>query len=276
MTNSAGGDQRFSDAIAQLYEQYLVPLIFEPYARDLACRLVPLQASSVLELAAGTGAVTRQMADLLPAATTIVATDLNPPMLEQAMRIGTSRPISWRQADAMDLPFDDKRFDAVVCQFGAMFFPDQPSAFAEARRVLRPGGRLLFSVWDRIEDNEFADCVTQAMAQLFPADPPGFLTRLPHGHHDRRVIADALAQAGFTRPPAFDTVALHSRADSARTVATAFCQGTPLRTEIEARDPAGLSRATEFAAAALARRFGTGPVSGRIQAIVVTARREPP
>ena len=273
MTNSANGDRVFSGSIAQLYEQYMVPLIFEPYARDLADRLASLQPSAVLEIAAGTGVVTRHMAARFPDHVSIVATDLNQPMLDHAMSIGTSRAVKWRQADAMHLPFGDGTFDAVVCQFGVMFFPDKAAAFAEARRVLRPGGTFLFNVWDRIEDNEFADCVTQTMAGLFPADPPRFLARLPHGYYDQGAIATALAQGDFTGATVFETVTAQSSAESPRIVATAFCQGTPLRSEIEARDTSILGEATDVAAAALGQRFGTGQVIGKIQAIVIAASR---
>ena len=180
--NTSSGDRAFAGSIPQLYEQYMVPLIFDPYARDLTGRLVALKPSSVLEIAAGTGVVTRHMAAQLPDHASIVSTDLNQDMLDHAQSMGTSRAVSWRQADAMSLPFEDSCFDAVVCQFGAMFIPDKAAAFAQARRVLRPGGTLLFNVWDRVEDNEFADCVTQSMARLFPGDLPRFLARLPHGY----------------------------------------------------------------------------------------------
>ena len=272
--NSSNGDRIFSGSIAQLYEQYLVPLIFDPYAKDLANRLASLQPSAILEIAAGTGAVTRHMADQLPADVSIIATDLNQPMIDHAMSIGTSRSVTWQQADAMSLPFGDGTFDAVVCQFGAMFFPDKAAAFAEARRVLRPGGTFLFNVWDRIEDNEFAACVTQAMAGLFPTDPPRFLARLPHGYYDQTVISAALAHGGFTSTNTFDTVTAQSPAESPRIVAIAYCQGTPLRNEIEARDASILGKATDIATAAVGQRFGVGRVTGKIQAIVITATRD--
>ncbi|HEY6137275.1 MAG TPA: methyltransferase domain-containing protein, partial [Thermoanaerobaculia bacterium] len=178
------GDRGFHGSIPQLYEAYLVPLIFEPYAADLAQRLAAHPPARLLEVAAGTGVATRSLASVLPESTAIVATDLNQPMLAMAAATGTSRPVEWRQADAMQLPFADAAFDAVACQFGAMFFPDKARAFSEIRRVLRPGGVFLFSVWDRIEDNEFADDVTNALAALFPAHPPRFLARTPHGYHD--------------------------------------------------------------------------------------------
>src|SRR5258706_7272698 len=174
---SPATDKVFSGSIAELYEKYLVPLIFEPYATDVATRLVSRSPATVLEIAAGTGVVTRALASALPEGTSIVATDLNQPMLDQAAKVGTKRPVQWRQADAMQLPFADASFDTVACQFGVMFFPDRGAAFAEARRVLRPGGALLFNVWDRIEQNEFAHAVDGAVAAQFPADPPRFLAR---------------------------------------------------------------------------------------------------
>jgi SAM-dependent methyltransferase len=184
--------------------------------------------------------------------------------------VGTERPVRWQPADAMQLPFDDASFDVVVCQFGAMFFPDKPHAFAEARRVLRHGGVLLFNVWDRIEENELADTVTTALAGLFSADPPRFMARTPHGYSDMAAIARDLAGAGFDAPPRFETVAARSRAASAHAAAFAYCQGTPLRNEIEARDASRLGEATDMAEQALASRFGRGPVDGKIQACVVT------
>src|SRR5205823_2197093 len=136
----------------------------------------------------------------------IIATDLNQPMLDHASGIGTPRPVEWRQADAMQLPFDDAAFDAVVCQFGAMFFPDKRKAYGEARRVLAPNGLFIFNVWDRIEENHFADAVTTAMASLFPTDPPRFLVRTPHGYSDRATIVRDLADAGFAAAPEITTV----------------------------------------------------------------------
>lgn len=261
-------DKVFAGTLPQMYQAHLVPLIFEPYAVDLVKRLVARPVSRVLEIAAGTGVVTRTLVSLLPESVSLVASDLNQAMLDQAAALGTSRPVEWRRADAMQLPFEDGAFDAVVCQFGVMFFPDKAKAFAEGRRVLRSGGLLLFNVWDRIEENEFADAVTTALATLFPADPPRFLARTPHGYSDRAIIERDLAGGGFTAP-SFTTVQECSRAESPQEPAIGFCQGTPLRNEIEARDPAGLATATARAADAIARRFGRGAVEGRIQAHVV-------
>jgi SAM-dependent methyltransferase len=262
-------DKVFTGSIPRLYETYLVPLIFEPYAADLAKRLKAKRLSRLLEIAAGTGVVTRALASTLPESVSIVATDLNQAMLEQAANVGTKRAVEWRQADAMVLPFDDATFDAVVCQFGVMFFPDKAKAFSEARRVLKPEGVFLFNVWDRIEDNEFAHTVTDALGSVFPQDPPRFLARTPHGYYDRSRIARDLAEGGFTNLPQIDTLTARSRAKTAREPAIAYCQGTPLRNEIEARDAARLGEATDVAADAIAKRFGRGIVDGKIQAHIV-------
>jgi SAM-dependent methyltransferase len=265
-------DHAFAGSIPLLYDTHLVPLIFEPYAADLARRLSALPVRQVLEIAAGTGVVTRAMAAALPAEASIVATDLNQAMLDRASAVGVARPVVWRQADALRLPFPDRSFDAAVCQFGAMFFPDKARAFAEARRVLRPGGVFMFNVWGPLAENEFADTVTAALASVFPADPPRFMERTPHGYHDTAVIARDLAGGGFEEPPEIVTVEARSRAASARNAAIAYCQGTPLRNEIEARDPARLGEATDAAEAALAGRFGHGAVDGKVSAQVVVVR----
>jgi SAM-dependent methyltransferase len=263
------GDKVFAGSIPRLYEEYLVPLIFEPYAEDLAARLARTPPARVLEIAAGTGVLTRAMASALPESSSIVATDLNQPMIDHASAIGTPRPVEWRQADAAALPFEDATFDAVVCQFGAMFFPDKPAAFAQARRVLKRGGRFLFSVWDRLEENEFADVVTAALERVFPRDPPRFMARTPHGYHDKDIITRDLAKGGIARRPDIVTLPARSRAASHEIPAIAYCQGTPLRNEIEARAASRLAEATEACAEAIAARFGRGFVDGKIQAHVV-------
>lgn len=266
-------DKVFAGSVPRIYETLLVPLIFEPYATDIVGRLAAHHPSRILEVAAGTGVVTRALASALPHGTSIVATDLNQAMLDQAAAVGTSRTVEWRRSDALQLPFPDQSFDAVICQFGVMFFPDKAKAFAEALRVLRAGGLYMFSTWDRIEDNEFADCVTTALAAVFPSDPPRFLGRTPHGYHDRATIARDLANGGFTQPARITTVVATSRAESPRVPAMAFCHGTPLRNEIEARDANRLDEATDAATQAIALRFGSGAVEGKTQALVVEVER---
>lgn len=266
-------DKVFAGNIPEFYDRFLVPLIFEPYAADLAARVAVGKPERVLEVAAGTGVVTRALASRLPATARMVVTDLNSPMLEHARsRMGQDERIEWKTADAQELPFEDASFDAVACQFGAMFFPNKTRAFTEARRVLRPNGQYYFSVWDKIAENEFADVVTQAVGEMFPNDPPLFLARTPHGHHDVDALRKHLNSAGFSAV-SVEAVDARSKAPSAREPAVAYVQGTPLRNEVEARDASRLEEATRRAAEALAERFGSGPVDGRIRAYVVTAMR---
>jgi ubiquinone/menaquinone biosynthesis C-methylase UbiE len=264
-------DKVFAGSIPEMYERLMVPLIFEPYARDLAARLAKIRPANVLETAAGTGVVTRALASALPAETRLTVTDLNQPMLDHAKgRQPADSRIAWKQADALALPFEDRSFDAVACQFGAMFFPDKVQGYREARRVLKPGGHFFFSVWDRIEENDFADVITQELAAVFPNDPPRFLARTPHGYHHEKQIREEVKAAGFTNI-SIDAVDARSKAPSPRDPAIAYCQGTPLRSEIEARGAPGLQEATNRAADAMARKFGTGAVDGRIRALVISA-----
>jgi SAM-dependent methyltransferase len=270
----AATDRLFAGAIPTVYETHMVPLIFADYAVDLAARVVARSPGSVLELAAGTGVLTRALIDRLPSWVSVLATDLNPAMLAQAQAVGTKRAVTWRQADAMALPFPDGSFDAVTCQFGVMFLPDKARGYAEVHRVLSPGGVFVFNTWDRIEDNELADAALAGLAKVFPEDPPRFIARIPHGYFDTASIARDLARGGFTGAPKIETIALRSKAASARVAAIAFCQGTPLRNEIEARDPARLDAATAAVAEAIAARFAGGaldaPVEAKMQAHIVT------
>ncbi|MCC8982558.1 class I SAM-dependent methyltransferase [Bradyrhizobium acaciae] len=263
-------DKIFAGSVPQLYDRLMVPMIFAPYARDLAERIKGHRPRDLLEIAAGTGAVTTVLATELPG-TQIIATDLNEPMLAQAKTHLAGKPnIRWLQADALSLPFGDASFDVVACQFGAMFFPDRVKGYAEARRVIRPGGRYFFNVWDRIEENDFADVMQQTMHKVFASNPPQFMARTPHGYHDPARIRADLTIAGF-RDIAIELVTQRSPAASPQDVAIAYCQGTPMRGEIEAQGQPSLEAATERVAEALARRYGNGPIDGKIQALVISA-----
>ncbi|MER9741749.1 methyltransferase domain-containing protein [Mesorhizobium sp. M0187] len=262
-------DKVFAGSIPENYDRYMVPLIFEPFAADLARRAASLSPGAVLEVAAGTGVVTRALAPKLSPGASYVVTDLNQPMLDYAAsRQAPDSRIQWRQADALALPFEDAAFDLVCCQFGAMFFPDRAAGYREAKRVLKTGGHFLFNVWDRIEENVFANDVTNALAEIFPNDPPRFLARTPHGYNDTALIRGELEAAGFSRV-VIDTRAEQSRASSPRLPAVAYCQGTPLRNEIEARGK--LEAATDHAASVIAARHGSREVAAKIQAHVIVA-----
>ena len=265
-------DTVFTGKIPEIYDRLMGPMLFQPYAADLARRMGGLRTGHVLETAAGTGIVTRALAAALPDTVAITATDLNQPMLDYAAAQPGADRVIWRQADAQALPFADQTFDAVICQFGVMFFPDKAAGYRQAVRVLKPGGRFLFNVWSALALNPIPHVLTEAVAALFPADPPRFLARTPHGYNDIATITAALNAAGFVAITA-ERHTERSRAASARAAAMAFCQGSPLRGEIEARDASRLAAATEVAAQALASRFGDGPIEAPMEAIVFSATR---
>jgi SAM-dependent methyltransferase len=259
-------DTLFAGSIPALYHHHLGPLLFEPYARDIAARAGALRPGHILETAAGTGIVTEALVREAPDAE-IVATDLNQAMLDVAAGRLASPRVAFRQADAQALPFEAGRFDAVVCQFGAMFFPDRIAAYREARRVLAPGGSFLFNVWDRLDENVVSKAVADALAGLFPDSPPGFLGRVPFGYHDKAAVEADLRAAGFTEIEA-ETVICTSPLGAPRETAIGLCQGSPLRAEIEAQGEGALDRATEAVAGALARLgYGDGaeaPMSAHV------------
>ena len=264
-------DKLFAGSIPENYDRYMVPLIFEPVRRGYRTPRSVLVAKRRFGNRRGhRGCHARLGAKTVPRASYIV-TDLNQPMLDYAAsRQPPDSRIKWRQADALALPFENAAFDLVCCQFGAMFFPDRSSAYREAKRVLKLGGHFLFNVWDRIEENVFADDVTNALARIFPDDPPRFMARTPHGYHDTALIRRELEGAGFSGV-VIETRAEQSRASSPRIPAVAYCQGTVLRSEIEARDAGKLEAATDYAASAIADRHGSGEVAAKIQAHVIVA-----
>lgn len=265
-------DRVFAGSIPEIYDRLMVPMLFDGYARDLAERVAAFARTDVLETAAGTGALTRALAARLPASTRITVTDLNQPMLDRAASsLPDDRRFGWQQADALDLPFADASFDAVACQFGVMFFPDKIRGYAEARRVLKSGGGFVFDTWDRLSQNQFVTVVQKELMQLFPDDPPVFMERTPHGYFDTDLIRRELGEAGFSSI-GIETIEHTARAATPLAAATAYCQGNPLRVEIEKRAPGRLQEITEQVALALGRRFGTGPIEGTISAHLVTAR----
>ncbi|MDP9421262.1 MAG: methyltransferase domain-containing protein [Pseudomonadota bacterium] len=262
-------DTIFAGSIPAIYDQYMVPLIFAPYAKLVAERAARLQPRRILETAAGTAVVTEELHRALPDAE-ITATDLNSPMLEQAARrIGASN-VHFRSADAQALPFENASFDLVVCQFGLMFVPDKVRANAEAHRVLRDGGRYLLVIWDRIEHNLATMAAGRAVAELFPTDAARFYERVPFRYHDVGLIEHDLLAAGFTDVE-FETAECRSWAASARDAAIALVQGTPMRSDIEQIDPGMLGRATDVAEQALRQYEGPSGFDAPMSARLVTA-----
>ena len=265
-------DTAFAGSVPALYERYLVPLKFEPFAVDMAGRLADIMQGRILELAAGTGVVTRAMAKALPPQVEIVATDLNQAMLDVARTKLQATNVRWQQADAQSLPFAASSFDAVICQLGVMFFPDKLTAYREALRVLKPGGRFLFNVWNALDLNPVSRIVAETVARSFPDDPPRFVERVPFGYCDPDRIRGEVQQAGFENVEV-DVVDKVSRAPSPREPAIGLCQGTPLRAEIEARAPGQLDEITDRAAEAIEERFGASSFENCMSAVVVTAWR---
>ncbi len=265
-------DAAFAGSIPAIYEQYLASFLFQPYAEDLAARLRDIERGRILETAAGTGVVTRSLVKSLSPDIQIVATDLNQAMLDLATKLLRAPNVTWQQTDAQTLPFEDASFDAVVCQFGVMFFPDKIAAYREALRVLKPNGRFLFNVWDQLDANLLSKTVSDKVAELFPDDPPRFFERTPFGYFDQDRILGELQQAGFENVD-MEAVEKVSQAPSAVEPATGLCQGTPLRSEIEARAPGRLNEITNRVVDAIAARSGSTPITNRMRAIVVTAQR---
>ena len=250
----------------EAYDRWLAPAVFRPFAVDLAARAAALGPRRVLEVAAGTGVLTTELLAALPEAH-VTATDLN----EAMVRYGAAQApgADWQVADVLDLPFEDEQFDLVVCQFGVMFFPAKPAAFAEIRRVLTGGGRLLFSTWGPVATHGFAAALMAGLERAFPAGPPDFLTAVPHGYPDAGQVTADLA-AGRLQRLAADTITLIGQASSAADVAAGFCTGTPLRMAIESRGD--LAAAVAVISEEMTARLGAGPVSAAMAALVIEAR----
>ncbi|MGA8850974.1 MAG: methyltransferase domain-containing protein [Aeromicrobium sp.] len=262
-------DSQFVGSVPEMYQQLMVPMIFAGAADRLADQVAARSPEHILETAAGTGVLTRAIIQRCPAAQ-ITATDLNQPMIDVAS--ATSRGgdrVTWMQSDALDLKFGDETFDVVVCQFGAMFFPDKVRGYAEASRVLRPGGAFVFNVWDRIEANEVPQTIEQALLRACPNPPLLFMSRTPHGYHDVNRIRAELGEAGFSDVDiqAVDAVSRTTAADAA----VAYCQGTPLRGEIAAHPGLDVPSATQIALDALVARYGSGPIAAPIRSFEVVA-----
>lgn len=260
-------------SIPENYERHLVPLLFRDYAADLVARIpAPVNGTpaTLLETACGTGAVTRLLRARLGADVRITVTDLAPAMVDQARRIAGDHPATvYRQADAAELPFPGSSFDAIICQFSLMLFPDKAKAISEAARVLKPGGSFVFNVWDRLDRNVFSHVVHEAMAELYPADPPRFL-EAPFSWYDLSTITDTLQQAGFGT---IDVVVQPrtSRASGPRQVAAGLVMGTPLATQVAERGTLSEEEATQAVEGVIARDFGSGPIGAPMQAFQITA-----
>lgn len=261
---------RFAGSIPATYDRCLGPLLFEPSARDFAARWPWTTYGTVLELAAGTGILTRQLRAAMAPGAELVATDLNPDMLALAQAKHTGAAVRWQQADAQALPFDDASFDAVACQYGVMFFPDKAGALRQVRRVLRPGGFFGFSVWDSLAANPLGAIAKETVNRYFTSDPPTFFD-VPFGFPDPTMWQALLTAAGFGE----FTVALLpmvNESPSAAIAAEGIIGGNPTLTAIQERATAPAAEIIGAAARAMAERFGDAPSRVPMQAVVMSAR----
>ena len=262
----------FVGSIPENYDRYLGPVLFDPYAVDLVARLDLPENASVLELACGTGIVTRRLRDRLGSAARLVATDLNDAMMGYASaKFGRGEAVEWKQADATDLPFDDQSFDAVVCQFGLMFFPDKERALCETYRVLKPGGVFLFSVWDKIEINDLPHIAHTIISKFFDDNPPDFY-EVPFSFHDPETIKSLVSTAGFKQLQV-SVLPLQAISPSARDAAKGLIHGNPVIAAIKEWDESRVAEIEAAVAAAVAAQCGDEPVRGRMQALVCAAVR---
>jgi len=261
----------FSGSIPEYYDRIMGPAHFDPFGAELAGRLPAKPPGDVLELACGTGCVTRHLRERLSADLKVVASDISRGMLDYARgKLAEARGIEWHEADACKLPFGDAAFGAVVCAFGVMFVPDKAACFREARRVLRNGGAFLFDVWDGLENNPHGRVAADVVEALLPDDPAATFGSIPYHFNDRATIGRLLEDAGFA-PARIDTVPIACTCPSARDFATGQLRGTP-RTLILQERGIPVDGVIEKVAAALARVGGAAPFKYTAQAVVVEAR----
>lgn len=269
MTNTQQQHASFTGGIPTAYDRHLGPVLFEPYARDLARRVPIHENVRLLETACGTGIVTRRVIDHVPTSGRLVATDLNQAMLDYAKSVVPADPrLEWRAADAQSLPFGERTFDCVYMQFGIMFVPDKAMALREAKRVLEPGGRLILNAWDTFEKNPFARITNQVLKGAFPEDPPTFY-RTPFGDADPAEHQRRTEAAGF-HDVRVENVAFESMAESAESFAKGLIRGNPVSIAIGERGGASHEEIERKVAEALRRELGDRPVRNMLHAWVIT------
>ena len=262
----------FSGNIPAYYDTYLGPMFFEPYAIDMASRLGKLKPTSVLELASGTGRLTKLLPEVLPVNVSITASDINPAMVAYGQNRVKNKNVKWMEADAVTLPFSDETFDVVVAQFGVMFYSDRIRAFREAWRVLKPGGTFIFSCWDEIKNNPMAMITNGSLQHFFPVDTPAFYS-VPFSYYDENLISSDLRESGFD-DFRIELTALTGYSTSAAHAATGLIQGTPTVTAIEERDAEKLPLIMEHLENEITKKFGRVSMQVPLQARIVTAKKE--
>ena len=251
------------------YDQFFGPLFFEPYAIEVANRIDPTQISIALEIASGTGRVTRHIRERIPASAKLIASDISEDMLGEAKMKLSHLDIDWQHIDAQQLPFVDNSIDLVVCCFGYMFVPDKPKAFAEAHRVLRPGGVFLFTTWDKLEQNP-ASCISRSIAQEYLEGPPPASSNLATSMNEESALRSLLQNAGFSTI-SIEKVAQLSVCPTAKEAADGLVEGSPFYNEIKKRNPAWIDEIKIKVEKELAEKFGAAPMVAPISAVISQA-----
>ncbi len=262
----------FAGSVPTNYDQYLGPVLFEPYAVDLVKRIDTTSYHNVLELACGTGRVTKHLASMLPVDGSLIASDLNSDMLNVARNILPGERIKWMEIDAQDLPFGDEGFDHVICQFGVMFFPDKMKAFTESYRVLQPDGRLLFNVWDSLEFNPRSAIIKQVMEEIMGSEAPDFLSKGPYSYYNKNEITTSLRNAGFKniQLEAVQKTAYYAFADD---LIKGFVDGSPLNSYLVQQSPSLQKEIKDKLKQAIVSQFGETQIISPMQAIVCSASK---
>jgi ubiquinone/menaquinone biosynthesis C-methylase UbiE len=266
-----GDASEYIGNIPQHYDRNLGPLLFVDYAADISRRVAACSPQRVLEIAAGTGIATRQLRNFLPASVRLTATDLNPPMLEIARaKFLPDESVEFQQADATVLPFADGRFDAIVCQFGVMFFPDKDKSYREVLRVLSPGGHYLFNVWDSHRHNPVGRVAHDVIGSFFPADPPQFQS-VPFAYRFEP-IKDSLIDAGFTNISAA-VVQLQKEVSDLTLLAGGLVYGSPIIDQVRRRGGVDAEQIIDAIVREYRNEFGNDPANIPLQAIVFSAEK---
>lgn len=255
----------FAGAIPDKYDQYLGPLLFEPYALDMVSGMKKEGVSSVLELACGTGRVTQYLPKHFGPGVSITATDLNPDMIAVATR-KIKDDIKWRPADMQELPFAADSFDLALCQYGLMFVPDKAKAIREVARVLKKGSVFHFNTWDKIENNGIPRISRQIVTEFFNGTPPNFYF-VPFSMFDPEAIKKLMLENGFSKVE-ISLIKKEGISNTALEAATGMIEGNPVAKEIRDKDPNAVPDVIEKVRKEIAIQYGDNPVRCPLQAWV--------